>query len=308
MSSHDSDIEELIPNEHDPVVEVASDCDVEVSSGGEEVYSDDVDPRRIPCDAAIASLETGDPDPNYCCVQFGDHIALGTGNDRLIVWNYKQGNVVLDKKFSDSVTFLRLSNSKSHLAAGDLSGKIEVYALNDNAEKKEENAFPLVWEFMTDELSILEWHPQDKALFGGTIKGDVWLWQVPGCEFKLLQSGFGACVDALVIVGNSKCLVAYHRKRFLLFDLKTQQVIFTYEVPSVNSAEVISITKNEAQTLVAAGCCDGTVCVLSTERGSVLQNIQVGEHNGKRSSVESVLIITDPLSGHDKYLKDFYFF
>uniref|UniRef100_A0A6P7GL63 Angio-associated migratory cell protein isoform X1 n=1 Tax=Diabrotica virgifera virgifera TaxID=50390 RepID=A0A6P7GL63_DIAVI len=168
-----------------------------------------------------------------------DTLAITGGEDDIAyLWNTETGEVLFEfSGHKDSVTEVHFNFDGQYVATGDMAGMIQVWSLK---EKK------LAWCYEGDDLEWLKWHPLTNALFCGCHSGDIYLWQIPQGNCKVLVAQNNSSTTCGVILPNGKQILAgYDDGNVRLWNIKECSVEW-----SNNQAEsVTNLDINQEGTL-----------------------------------------------------------
>lgn len=122
----------------------------------------------------------------FCCDLHPDGKIAVTGgeDDKAYVWSVETGQEVMDcKGHKDSVIFVGFSFDGAYLATADMAGLIKVWKVNT----ENTDAWPVVFEYETDDLSWGQWHFGARVLVCGVHTGDIYVFKIPSGDTKVLQ-------------------------------------------------------------------------------------------------------------------------
>ncbi|XP_018573671.1 angio-associated migratory cell protein-like [Anoplophora glabripennis] len=124
----------------------------------------------------------------------------GGEDDIAYLWNTNNGEVLLEcTGHKDSVTEVGFNRSSQYIATADMSGMVQVWNVN---EKK------LVWCYEGDDMEWLLWHPIANVLFCGCHSGDIYIWQIPQGNCKVLPSPNNSSSTCGKVLPNGKQVLA----------------------------------------------------------------------------------------------------
>ncbi|XP_066261570.1 angio-associated migratory cell protein [Euwallacea similis] len=217
----------------------------------------------------------------------GTWAATGSEDDTAYVWDVLSGEVLFECiGHKDSVTEVCFNHNDQFIATGDMAGLIQVWSCK---EKK------LLWCFEGDDMEWLMWHPMANVLFCGCHSGDIYIWQIPSGNCKVLPSPSNVQTTCAKVVPNGKqLLVGYGDGHIRLWDIKEACALWTNtdSDASVTSLDispdgVLAVTAPTAQVIkILDGRFIGSVMLDGeTEIEAALFNTDLG------------VIITGSLSG-----------
>lgn len=174
-----------------------------------------------------------------------DKIAVTGGEDDLAyLWNTETGDILFEcSGHKDSVTEVSFNFDSQYVATADMAGMIQVWSMYD---KK------LVWCYEGDDMEWLLWHPAGNVLFCGCHSGDIYLWQIPQGNCKLLVAQNIASTSCAKVLPNGKQLLAGYEDGCLrLWNIKECTVEWS-------NSQAQSITNLDINK-------EGTLAILSPE-------------------------------------------
>ncbi|CAH0558160.1 unnamed protein product [Brassicogethes aeneus] len=169
----------------------------------------------------------------FCSDLSGDSKLAVTGgqDDVAYVWDTESGEVVLEcTGHKDSVTEVAFNHNDQYVATADMCGMIQVW---DVADKK------LIWCFEGDDMLWLTWHPMANVLVVGFQTGDIYIWQIPSGNTKVLPTASSMPTTCGKILPNGKQLLASYEDGILkLWDIKTSTAVWQnkQETPALQLA------------------------------------------------------------------------
>lgn len=191
-----------------------------------------------------------------CSIDSRNRIAVSGGiDDTAFVWDIKTKHVIFEcQGHRESVVAAAFSANSTYVATGDLNGHIQ--ARNTTTGNK-------VFEYDIDEINWILWHDSSEfVLLAGTTKGDFWMWNINDpAAVKTFPSYGHACTAAKLLPDGINIIVSYGDGSVRMFDLKTKQSTFHYSDPT--KAEIICLDVNPVKALLAVGCLDSTVKLIT---------------------------------------------
>lgn len=172
----------------------------------------------------------------------------GGEDDVAYVWNTSNGEVVFEcTGHKDSVTEVAFNHNSQYIATGDMAGMIQVWSVS---EKK------LTWCNEGDDMEWLSWHPLANVLICGCQSGDIYIWQIPSGNCKVLPSpGNITCTCGKVLPNGKQLLAGYENGQIRLWDIKEMKTVWTNtDNDSVNTLDInadgsLAITTPGAQVV-----------------------------------------------------------
>lgn len=158
----------------------------------------------------------------------------GGEDDVAYVWNIKTGEVVFEcTGHKDSVTEVGFNHNDQYVATGDMAGLIQVWSIQ---EKK------LIWCYEGDDMEWLSWHPAANVLICGCQTGDIFVWQIPSGNCKVLPSPTNvSCTCGIVLPNGKQLLAGYDDGQIRLWDIKDSATIWmNIDSSSVNTLDINS--------------------------------------------------------------------
>ncbi|KAL3282784.1 hypothetical protein HHI36_005951 [Cryptolaemus montrouzieri] len=227
------------------------------------------------------SVFTVDISPNQQCV------VTGSEDDSAYVWNLNTREVLFEcTGHKDSITEACFNHDGQYVATGDMSGMVQVWHVDDNK---------LVWCNEGDDLEWMCWHPLTNVLIIGCRSGDIYIWQVPQSNCKVLPSHGCATSCGKVLPDGKKLVSGYEDGQIKLWDIKAATTIWQLSEPC--SAGIISLDMNSDGTLLAVA---PTSQLILLNDGRVIGNL----HSNTNKDVEAILmsseigvLVTGALSG-----------
>ncbi|CAG9771613.1 unnamed protein product [Ceutorhynchus assimilis] len=172
----------------------------------------------------------------------------GGEDDNAYVWNTSTSEIVFEcTGHKDSVTEVGFNHNDQYIATGDMAGMIQVWSVKD---KK------LVWCFEGDDMEWLTWHPLTNVLICGCQSGDIYIWQIPSGNCKVLPTPSNVATTCGKVLPNGKqLLVGYENGHIRLWDIKESTAAWTntdnntVNTIDINSDGTLAITAPGAQVI-----------------------------------------------------------
>ncbi|XP_050309568.1 angio-associated migratory cell protein [Anthonomus grandis grandis] len=155
-----------------------------------------------------------------CAISKDQKLAVTGGEDDIAyVWSTDTGNVVFEcTGHKDSVTEVGFNYNDQYIATGDMAGMIQVWSIKDRK---------LVWCFEGDDMEWLTWHPLANVLLCGCQTGDIYVWQIPSGNCKVLPAPSNVSSTCGKVLPNGKQLLAgYQDGQLRLWDIKESAAIW----------------------------------------------------------------------------------
>ncbi|RXG60627.1 Angio-associated migratory cell protein [Armadillidium vulgare] len=284
----DDDDDDVIFEDADEVYEVDDIDDLEEMLDSEGAFGDDDgddnddddDDKEdeFPATEVDKILFSGHQGSVFCCEisPCEDIGASGGEDDKAFLFDSKTGNILAQcEGHKDSVTNLSFSHNGMYLATGDMSGYIAVWKVQ---------TFGKVWEFETDDLNWMIWHPSSNILFAGTRTGDIWMWLMPrGDTRPLTHAGVSSECGALTRDGKRLCS-GFVDGSIKIIDLKNCKTLHSI---SCHSQPVTSLSAHPQHDLILSGSMDETSKLLNSNSGKVLSTFTFTPSSSQNSESNS---------------------
>lgn len=148
----------------------------------------------------------------------GTLVVTGGQDDTAFVWQVSNGELYLEcTGHNDSVTEVGFNHDSQYVVTGDLSGLIQVWNIK---EKK------LIWCYGGDDLEWLTWHHLANVLVAGMESGDIFVWQIPQGNCKVLASHGSPTGCGKILPDGKRLTAGYSDGQIKLWDMKTATVIW----------------------------------------------------------------------------------
>ncbi|KAF7284192.1 hypothetical protein GWI33_022443 [Rhynchophorus ferrugineus] len=210
----------------------------------------------------------------------------GGEDDTAYVWDIKTGEVIFEcTGHKDSVTEVSFNHNDQYIVTGDMSGLIQVWSIQ---EKK------LIWCYEGDDMVWLTWHPLTNILICGCQSGDIYIWQIPSGNCKVLPSPNNvSCSCGKILPNGKQLIVGYEDGQVRLWDIKGEIAIWTNNDSTcvnnldINSDGSLIITAPEAK-------------IIKTSNGMMVGRVLIDNENEIECALfydDLGFIITGALSG-----------
>lgn len=200
-----------------------------------------------------------DIDPN------GVYAVTGGIDDKAYVWDMSTRLVRFEcSGHKESVVACGFSHNSTYVATADMNGYLQVRNTTTGMR---------IFEFELDEINWIIWHNHsDHVLLAGTVKGDMWMWNIANpLATKTYQSYGAATTAARLIYDGFKIVVAYDNGSVRIIDLKTCELLHHIEG---KGEEVTSLDISPNGALIAAGCTNCTTKLISVSSGKQVALLQ----------------------------------
>lgn len=276
---------EVVYLDDDEEIDDEDDMDQEISANEhltaseEDLDTDVVDLSKLTFKKHTMSVFTCDISND------GSLVITGGQDDIAYVWKTSNGEVYLEcTGHNDSVTEVGFNHDSQYVVTGDMSGLIQVWNVK---EKK------LVWCYGGDDLEWLTWHHLANVLVAGMESGDIFMWQIPEGNCKVLASHGAPTSCGQILPDGKRLAVGYTDGQVKLWDMKTAAVIWQLgDLEDVTCLEI-----NPEGTLIAIA---PKSHVIKVSDGKIISQFL----NKEKADIESLIfgndldiIITGSLSG-----------
>lgn len=248
-----------IPDDGD---DMADDDDIEVVELDEEIEDDD----RIPFD--IREMEKiGDDDDeeeietevvDLSKLTFSKHgksvfsadvtkdgslAVTGGEDDMAYIWSTSNGEVILEcTGHKDSVTEVGFNFDGQYVATADMAGLIQVWSVKDRK---------LVWCYEGDDMEWMKWHHLANVLVVGCHSGDIYIWQIPQGNCKVLPSHGSLTMCGRILADGKRLITGYMDGQLKLWDMKSATVIWQLAEPQADGITSLDLNKENTLVLLA---------------------------------------------------------
>ncbi|KAJ9593661.1 hypothetical protein L9F63_014786 [Diploptera punctata] len=181
------------------------------------------------------------------------------------VWETLSGDIILQcNGHKDSVTCVGFSFDGTYVATGDMSGVIQVWKIADKS---------LAWETSIEDLEWLRWHHGANVLLGGTISGAVYLWRIPGGEFKVLPGNGKKTEHGIILPDGRRAAIGYEDGSVKVFDMKTTTALQYFPEGEAHSDSITDMDCHQDNNLLITGSTDGRAVIIKTQAGKIISVI-----------------------------------
>lgn len=243
-----------------------------------------------------SELFTRHSDSVLCCsIDTNNRLAVTGGiDDTAFVWDLNTKHVIFEcSGHRESVVAAAFSVNSTYVATGDLNGYIQVRNTTTGVK---------LFEYEIDEVNWIRWHnSSDFVLLAGTTKGDFWMWNVndPAAVKTFPTYGSGT-TSAKILADGLRIVVTYQDGSIRLFDLKSRQTI--RHLVATEQAEIISLDVNQNNSLLAIGCIDATVKIITINGFRIINNFPCKSlESGIGQQEDSTSGLTEPQASTSSY-------
>lgn len=219
--------------------------------------------------------------------QDGQLAVTGGQDDVAYVWSTSTGEIILEcTGHGDSVTQVCFNYNSQLVATGDMSGMIQVWSIK---EKK------LLWCYDGEDMEWLIWHSLANVLISGSHSGDVYIWQVPQGNCKVLPSHGSPCTCGKLLSDGKHLIAGYGDGQIKFWDLKS--VIVSWQYADPNNTSITSLDVNGDETLLSVAPMSS---LLKLTDGKFICNLLLDGENEIEAHVfnnELNVLITGSISG-----------
>lgn len=213
-----------------------------------------------------SQLFTRHSDSVLCCSIAKNNrlIVSGGVDDTAFVWDLETKHAIFEcTGHKESVVAAAFSVKSTYVATGDMNGYIQVRNTANGMK---------IFEFDIDEINWIRWHnSSDFVLLAGTMKGDFWMWNVNDpIGVKTFPSYGHASITAEIFDDGKEIAVAYKDGSLRVFDLKLRKMTRQLEVE--DKSEITCLDINPNNSLLAIGCMDSSVKIMTTGGLKVISN------------------------------------
>lgn len=181
----------------------------------------------------------------FCADVTKDGLLAVTGgeDDMAFVWSTGSGEVVLEcTGHKDSVTEVGFNFDGQFVATADMAGLIQVWSVN---EKK------LIWCYEGDDMEWMRWHQLANVLVVGCHSGDIYIWQIPQGNCKVLPSHGSLSLCGKILNDGKRLISGYMDGQLKLWDMKSASVIWQLAEPQPDGITSLDLNKENSLALLA---------------------------------------------------------
>ncbi|KAB0797585.1 hypothetical protein PPYR_06650 [Photinus pyralis] len=191
-------------------LEEIDDIDLNEDAQDEGDYAQAIDLAHLTFSKHPTSVFTG------AFSRSGTLAVTGGEDDMGYVWSTETGEVLLEcTGHKDSVVEASFNFNDQFVATGDMSGLIQVWDVHN---KK------LVWCYEGDDMEWLLWHHMANVLIAGCQSGDIYVWQIPQGNCKVLPSHGTSTHSGKILADGKRLLAGYGDGQLRLWDLKSGEM------------------------------------------------------------------------------------
>lgn len=252
--------------------------DVEVVEVEDEVIAEmDHDPDWEDVDEDEETMEGEPPtltfsqhkEPAICCDldRAGKKLVVSGGQDNsAFVWDMMTGEVVMDCSagLADTALSVGFSSDGKYVGTGDMSGQIIVWDVVSKTKH---------WSQEVDELNWLLWHPLNLILAAGTVRGDVWLWALPGSNQKIFANHGSETHCGHFFPDGKRAIIGYNDGAVKIFDLKEGKAIHQFQGNNGHSDKVVALDCHSDNQLALTGSIDGNAKLINSQSGKIVATL-----------------------------------
>lgn len=173
----------------------------------------------------------------------GALIVTGGEDDMAYIWSANTGEVVLEcTGHKDSVTEVGFNFDGQFVATADMAGLVQVWSVK---EKK------LVWCSEGDDMEWMQWHHLANVLIIGCHSGDIYIWQIPQGNCKVLPSHGSLTMCGKVLADGKRLISGYMDGQLKLWDIKATSIIWQLVEPQRDGITSLDLNKDNTLALSA---------------------------------------------------------
>ncbi|PNF29742.1 hypothetical protein B7P43_G11201 [Cryptotermes secundus] len=281
----DDEVDEVADEEsagENNFVDTDDTSDEDMDMKGDE-YSEGSQPIRDDS-AYVFSLHKGSV---FCChlqPMTGKLAVTGAQDDVAYVWETHSGEVILHcKDHKDSVICAEFSHDGSYVATGDMSGVLIVWRVATKCP---------VFQTHVGDLTWLRWHHGANVLLVGTVLGDVYMWRIPGGDYKLLAGNWKKTECGLILPDGKRAAIGYGDGSIKIYDMKTTSRLHDIRQGQAHTGTISAMECHPDNNLLITGSVDGHAVLLKTQTGKIVSVLDCKgpnpEAESSNASVEAV--------------------
>lgn len=253
----------------------------------EEPFEDDSDPADYEDFAKLTFIKHSQS--VFCGDLTKDSQLAVTGgeDDIAYVWSPSTGEVKFEcTGHKDSVIAACFNHDSQLLATGDMSGMIQVWNIKENK---------LIWCYEGDDLEWMIWHPCANVLISGMQSGEIFVWQIPQGNCRMLMSHGSSCTSGKLLPDGKQILAGYADGVIKLWDIKSTTA--KWQLLDSAKPDITSLELNSSGTLCSVAPSSSLINVASGKLVGVLLAEGENEIEAHVFSSELNLLVTGALSG-----------
>jgi ribosome assembly protein SQT1 len=146
------------------------------------------------------------------------------------------------------------------------------------------------WSFdIGSDIELIEWHPGCNVLFSGTSDGYLYMFKLSTNEIKTMCNGDSQSkVTCFKVLPDGKRAVStYSTGQVIIWDLKTQQMLFNVKSSKESSGEILCIDISADGNLLAYGGVDLKLSILNLNNGKIIETYDCDYGEKKKKSENS---------------------
>lgn len=250
-------------------------------SNYEQIEEEIIDRSKLTFPRHTTSVFSGDLSPN------GLFAVTGGEDDIAYIWSTETAEVYLEcTGHKDSVTEVAFSHDGQYVATGDMSGLIQTWSMKESK---------LIWCYEGDDLEWMKWHQQTHVLFAGYRSGDIFIWQIPQGNCKVLPSHGNATLCGKVLSDGKRLVAGYRDGQVKLWDIKSSCVVWQLEKTLPLAVNSLDTTSDDSLLIVAP---DAQIIKLADGKlADVLLNDDEKDIESVSFNSSLGIIVTGSLSG-----------
>lgn len=173
----------------------------------------------------------------------GTLAVTGGEDDMAYVWSTSSGEVVFEcTGHKDSVTEVGFNFDGQYVATADMAGLIQVWSVKEGK---------LIWCSEGDDMEWMRWHQLANVLVVGCHSGDIYIWQIPQGNCKVLPSHGSLTMCGKILADGKRLIAGYMDGQLKLWDMKSASVIWQLAEPQSDGITSLDINKENSLVLLA---------------------------------------------------------
>lgn len=238
----------------------------------------------------LATLTFNKHTKSVFCSDFnidGTLAITGGEDDIAYLWNTSTGEVIFEcTGHKDSVTEVCFNYDSQYIATGDMSGMIQVWSVRD---------LKLIWCYEGDDMEWLFWHSMAHVLFCGCRSGNIFVWQIPQGNCKVLvPSEDSSCTCAKLLPNGKQLLAGYEDGQFKLWNIKESNIVWS-QIGQVDTITNININKDGTLAILVPNS-----VIIKLSDGKIISTLITDEEKDVEAALfnnELDIVVTGSLSG-----------